>query len=239
MEKKGIIFDWDGVLYPSTEQSMKKLINNATLALGEEKTPQLKLVKKLWGQSIYHMTKSFSIYLRWNSLDEERFLNLHLKDTTPLKIESEKMKKIIKMLHNFKEAGKDLHILSNRKRDSIAITAKDIGIDLKIFKTITGSNTLKKKNGSYNYICKPNPLILSPILFKNDNKGSANLKDFIFIGDSIDYDFILATQTNLDFVGIISLLHSEKAWKKVFKENKLPEKRFLVNNVLDLPLIIK
>ncbi|NCD00845.1 HAD family hydrolase [bacterium] len=236
MKKKGLIFDFDGVIYCSTKASMEKVIKNAIIAVGEKKAPNMKLVKSFWGQSIYHMAESFSVYKRWNALDKKRFLEAHLNDDSPLEIDRIKQKEIIEMLYMFKDKGKNLYIVSNRQKKSLTVVAKDIDLDLSIFKEIVFGDTVKK-NGRF--ITKPDPLVLCPILLTKDKEESKPITDFVLIGDSANYDFMLATRTNIDFVGVASLLHDSEEWKYYFLKHKLPNKKHLIENILDLKLIIE
>jgi phosphoglycolate phosphatase-like HAD superfamily hydrolase len=236
MNKKGLIFDFDGVLHPSTEATMKKIIKNATTAVGKKKTPSIELLKRFWGQPISNLAKGLAIYKKWTKANQKKFLETYAQNKEALGINYQQQKKIIQLLHYFKNHGKDLYILTNRQRESLVKISKEIGLNLSLFKKIITGDTVKRDG---HFIRKPNPSILCSLVFNDGNKKNEPLDSFVLIGDSINRDFPLAVQTELDFIGITSLLHNEEEWRYYFKKNNLPQKEHLITNILELKKIIE
>ncbi|MCF7820157.1 MAG: HAD family hydrolase [Candidatus Pacebacteria bacterium] len=236
MEFKQIIFDFDGVIYPSTVNSMERIRKNIAIAVdSNKKVPDLSLLKELWGQNMEMISENLAFALDWSEEERAMFLDIHLNDQSALDVNTEEQALIFELLLHFKSKKKDLFILTNRDQESFLRASKEIGLNLKMFELIIAGNTLKDKI-TQQFICKPNPLVLKPIL---KHKRHYQLKDFVFVGDSILHDFQLATNTNLNFIGLTTGLHDYEEWEENFKIKRNGFSYQVASSLLEIRELIK
>ena len=228
---KQIIFDFDGVLYPSTEESMKRILSNISLAVNKtRKIPSQDLLNKVWGLKLEAMAVKLAMKLNWTEKEQINFLQIHREDASALPIDRQAQTLILETLLYLKKQGKELFIITNRGSSSLIRVAQEINLDLSLFKLIICSDNLKNPRTGL-FICKPNPLVINPIL---KLKKHYKLKEFIFVGDSIKNDFELARRTGLNFIALPTALHSHEEWEQVFNSNPNGFDKHIASSFLEI-----
>ncbi len=222
IEKKLIIFDFDGVIYPVTKMQMQRIINSSQTVQNsttEKKgdIPTTKFLKKIWGKPIIDMAQTFKKELNWSDNQINLFLNQESEKSHYFENGlAENFQDLVKSL---KTSGLELAICSNRPSDSFYPLTEKLKINSKDFSTIILGDSCE------NNIKKPDKRVLD-IVFE---RGYLQ-KEVILIGDSINADFQTAVNTQIDFVGIISVLHDEQDFLEAFKKTKNIKSNYLILN---------
>ncbi len=228
---KQIIFDFDGVLYPSTEENMQRILSNISLAVNKtKKIPSQDLLNEVWGLKLEAIAVKLAMKLNWTEKEQINFLKIHRKDASALPVNKKAQALILETLLYLKKQGKELFIITNRSSSSLIKVAKEINLDLSLFELIIGPDSLKNPHTGL-FICKPNPLVVDHIL---KLKKSYKLKEFVFVGDSIRNDFELAKRTGLNFIALPSALHSYEEWEQVFISNYYSFNRYIASSFLEI-----
>jgi phosphoglycolate phosphatase-like HAD superfamily hydrolase len=207
LQKKLIIFDFDGVIYDVSTLQMQRIINSAQSALecSTDKgiLPHEKFLKAYWGMSITDMSQLFVDKLNWTLDQAKLFLDYEKNNNGffPNGLASGYNELILKL----KNAGINVAICSNRYTHSFYPLIKNLQVPEKDFEFIILGDTLK------NGVKKPDKRVLDPVFIKY------NKEEVVLIGDTLRSDFQTAVNANIDFIGISSILHSQHDFTRKFK----------------------
>jgi len=192
-QMKDFIFDADGVLLNSTKAVFEALIE-AAKQLGL-KAPTLAMIKALWGHEFENfLIPNLAEKLNW-PLDKDRevielFYELSYAQKYPLQIGLvDELKRMASRCR--------LGIVSNRDRASLERRFLEQKIDINIFAHIHTPEM---------GVRKPDPKVFDYFW----NGAGFKPESTIFVGDSIEHDFIAAMSHHppICFVAITSGLHS-------------------------------
>jgi HAD superfamily hydrolase (TIGR01549 family) len=226
-KKKLFIFDFDGVIYDATELQIRRIIDSAKLALADSKTkaivPDHDFLKQCWGISIEQMSQLFIKRLNWNKNQANLFL-FYERDKED-NFESGLANNFKPLTKKIKNKGINMAICSNRYSSSFYSLARKLSLEISDFEFIILGDSLKG-------IKKPDKRVLSSVFTKYDRE------EVILIGDTILTDLATAINSRIDFVGISSILHSEKEFKQSFMKSKLDNKYFVLDQLSKLETLL-
>lgn len=241
LKKKLIIFDFDGVIYDVTELQMQGVIDSATSALQMQriidsatsdlnvfetkvKLPSHDFLKKCWGISITQMTKLFIEKLYWSD-DQAKLFLFHEKGKRDY-FKNGLANNFHKLTAKIKDKSLNMAICSNRNSASFYNLAEKLHLDTDDFEFIILGDSLPDE------IRKPDKRVLDPIFTKYTKN------EVILIGDTILSDLETAINTQIDFIGISSILHSKSDFTNSFKRANGENNYLVLNKVSQLETLL-
>lgn len=187
------VFDFDGTIANTTMLGINRVRHICEkMDLIPEKTPNRQALREVWGLPYQELVNTLAQKFNWSKKDYENFWEEELNYVSP---ELEKFTEIefsLKYLHGNKIK---MLILSSREKHSIIHIAPLYGIDLKLFEYIQGGDCHKHT--------KPDPRVFDPIMDYLQEKGR-DLDKLIYIGDTVDFDYMAARRRGIKFVAVAS-----------------------------------
>jgi HAD superfamily hydrolase (TIGR01549 family) len=199
---KKIIFDFDGVLYNSTEKGIEKMLQVAKLLNLPNLTTKEIIAK--WGASLVDLGKYFEKTCGWAQGSAQYFFEkVHEVEKD---FDYRFFEEVHKVILSLTVQGYKLGIISNRSEKSLLPILNDGPISKESFDLIL--------NGSAPHL-KPDSRAIKPFL-----ELGWKLNEICFVGDTIDYDYQFAKNLGerISFISRTSILHS----KEDFLQKQIP-----------------
>lgn len=211
MIKNGLCFDLDGTIIDSVTYGLKKLEKIVTSrGLPYDSEIEAKVLA-LFGLLPLHIIKTM-----WPNSDAEQIV-----------IEWGDDKDFIPLFPGTEEALKQLSnkyhmsILTSRPRQSTLFQVSRFG---DLFKFVVAHEDVQSH--------KPDPKSMEPVIGQYRDLG-INLKDIIYVGDTVGVDWRLAINTSINFYAVTTGVNTAED----FRRAKLRRERIL-RSVADLPNIL-